>query len=226
MLRETGDAFAHACAIAAEEGAGTLVAGGRFDLVDCAVVLEPEEPLAAARRVLYAGMSALADALAVHAPPEKLIAFAWPDAVLVDGGLVGGGRIAWPEHAPDTKPPAWLVFGFTVRAVTMAPGEPGVHPDAASLEDEGFDTAAHGLIETFARHFLAVTDLLGDEGFVPVMRSYLQRLPAASGEERTIDGAGNLLVRRKGKARVEKRALLPALALCAWRDPQTGEPRL
>src|SRR5262249_50064409 len=66
-LREVGDAFAHAVAVAGEEGAGTLVHVGRFDLAEFAVVLEPEEPLRTARRALYAGLVALADALAVHA---------------------------------------------------------------------------------------------------------------------------------------------------------------
>src|SRR5215208_959638 len=83
-LREAGDAFAHACGIAAQEGAGTLVHVGRFDLAEFAVVLEPEEPLRTARRTLYAGMCALADALAVHAPPERPINFDWPDGIRVD----------------------------------------------------------------------------------------------------------------------------------------------
>src|SRR5436190_177573 len=74
-LREVGDAFAHAIGVAAREGAGTLVHVGRFDVVEFAVVLEPDEPLRTARRALYAGMSALADALAVHAPPERPISF-------------------------------------------------------------------------------------------------------------------------------------------------------
>ncbi len=93
-LREVGDAMAHATAIAAEEGAGTLVHVGRFDLAEFAVVLEPDEPLWKARRAVYAGAAALADALAVHAPPEKPMAFDWPDAIRVDGGLVGGVRLA------------------------------------------------------------------------------------------------------------------------------------
>ena len=83
-LREVGDAFAHATTIAAEAGAGTLVWVGRFDLVEFALVVEPDEPLRVARRTFYAGMAALADALVVHAPPEKLVAFDWPDAILVD----------------------------------------------------------------------------------------------------------------------------------------------
>src|SRR5262245_59645223 len=77
-LREVGDAFAHAKAIAAEQGAGTLVYVGRFDLAEFAVVLEPEEPLRTARRAFYTGCAALGDALTVHAPPEKLVEFEWP----------------------------------------------------------------------------------------------------------------------------------------------------
>ena len=67
-LRESGDAFAHAKSIAGERGAGTVVHVGRFDLAEFAVVLEPEEALRTARRALYAGLAALADALASAAP--------------------------------------------------------------------------------------------------------------------------------------------------------------
>src|SRR6476620_6242285 len=109
-LREVGDAFAHATANAAKLGAGTLVYVGRFDLAEFAVVLEPDEPLRTARRALYAGMAALADALAALAPPEKPIACVWPDAITVDRGLVGGGQLAWAP-GPESEPPQWLVFG-------------------------------------------------------------------------------------------------------------------
>ncbi len=64
MLREAGDAFAHAQRIAPEAGAGTLVWVGRFDVAEFAVVLEPDEPLVYARRAIYACLAALADALA------------------------------------------------------------------------------------------------------------------------------------------------------------------
>ena len=100
-LRESGDAFAHACAIAGKEGAGTFVHVRRYDLVEFAVVLEPDEPLGSARRAFFAGMHAVADAIAAHCPPEREVAFAWPDAILFDGGLVGGGRLGWPEGASE-----------------------------------------------------------------------------------------------------------------------------
>jgi hypothetical protein len=225
-LREVGDAFAHAQAIAAAEGAGTLVWVGRFDLVEFALVLEPDEPLRAARRAFYAGMAALADALAVHAPPEKPIAFDWPDAVRVDGGLVGGGRLAWPADAREDAPPSWLVFAATIRTVAMTEGEPGLRPLGAALEEEGFDDLASGrLVESFARQLMAVTDAWQESGFNVVAESYLSRLPAEPGFERMIDGAGDLLVRRVGKAAVKKHRLLPAIAQPSWLDPHSEGPR-
>src|SRR5512147_1507059 len=96
-LREVGDAFVHARAHAAELGAGALVFVGRFDLAEFAVVLEPDEPLRTARRAFYAGMAALTEALVARAPPEKPVAVEWPDAIRVDRGLIGGGRLGWPD---------------------------------------------------------------------------------------------------------------------------------
>jgi Biotin/lipoate A/B protein ligase family len=225
-LREVGDAFARAQEIAPDEGAGTLVWVGRFDLVEFAVVLEPDEPLRAARRALYAGMTALADALAVHAPPEKPIAFDWPDAVRVDGGLVGGGRLAWPADAREDAPPPWLVFGATIRTVAMSDAASGLRPIEAALEDEGFDDLGSGrLVESFARQLMVLIDAWQESGFGVVARSYLTRLPAEPGTERTIDGVGDLLVRRKGKLDVKKHHLLPTLAVPSWLDSHTGGPR-
>jgi biotin-(acetyl-CoA carboxylase) ligase len=224
-LREAGDAFAHATAIAAEAGAGTLVWVGRFDLVEFALVVEPEEPLKTARRTFYAGMAALADALLVHAPPEKLIAFDWPDAIFVDGGLIGGARLGWPDAAAEDAPPDWLVFGAMIRTVTTAAGEPGLRPFAAALEEEGFDDLGSGrLVEGFARHFMVGVDAWKESGFAAVAKSYLQWLPTETGVRRDIDENGDLMVRRMGN--VERRPLLPRLAEAAWLDPQTHGPRL
>jgi len=225
-LREVGDAFAHARKVAAEEGAGTLVHVGRFDLAEFALVLEPEEPLQSARRALYAGLTALADALALAAPPERPITFDWPDAVRVDGGLVGGGRLAWPEGADENAPPPWLVFGAVIRTVAMADEEPGVRPLSAALDEEGFDDLDSGrLVESFARHFMVAVDAWQEQGFGAVASNYLARLPPDSGVRRDLADNGDLLLRRMGNAAVERRPLLPALAQPSWLDPATGGPR-
>ncbi len=237
-LREVGDAFAHATRVAAEAGAGTLVHVGRFDLAEFAVVLEPEEPLRGARRAFYAGMSALGDALAAHAPPEKPITFDWPDAIRVDGGLVGGGRLAWPAGADEDSPPPWLVFGAMIRTVAMGEGDPGLRPLSAALEDEGFvDLGSGRMVESFARHLMVAIDAWQERGFGEVAKNYLPRLaptlsPAATvglgkvgGVRREIDTNGDLLVRRMGKAEVERHSLMRALAQPSWLDRATGGPR-
>ena len=226
-LREVGDAFRHAQAIAAEQGAGTLVFVGRFDLVEFALVLEPDEPLRSARRAHYAGMVALADALAVRAPPEKPIAFTWPDAVLVDGGLVGGGRLAWPAAAAEDEPPPWLVFGASIRTVAMGEGSPGLLPLGAALEDEGFDDLGSGrLVESFARHFMVAVDVWQEQGFDAIAREYVTKLPREAGVRRAIEENGDLLVRRTGRHETQRHPLAAALALPSWLDPATGGPRL
>ncbi len=226
-LRERGDAFAHAMAIAAEEGAATLVHGDRFELAEFAVVLEPAEPLWTARRAIYLGLCALGDALAAHAPPEKPISFDWPDAIFVDGGLIGGVRLGWPRGAEEAEPPPWLVVGGMVRIVAWDGPEAGQRPLAAALEEEGFDDLGSGrLVESFARHFMAAVDAYQDKGFGDLTKRYLARLVPEKGARRDIDEKGDLLVRPTGARRGERRSLRSALAMPSWLDPVTRGPRM
>jgi hypothetical protein len=228
-LREVGDAFTHARQHAAKEGAGTLVFVGRFDLSEFAVVLEPDEPLRTARKSFYAGMAALADTLTAHAPPETDIKIEWPDAIRVNSGLVGGGRLGWPDGADENATPDFLVFGAMVRLVSMTGVDAGLHPLSAALEDEGFvELGAERLMESFARHLMVTLDAWEEQGFFAVAESYLQRLAPERGNgiRREIDENGDLLLRRMATAEVERRALVPALAMPSWLDPATGGPRL
>lgn len=225
-LREVGDAFAHAKAIAAEAGAGTLVHVGRFDLVEFAVVLEPDGPLRQARGAFFAGLVALRDSLVNHAPPERRISFRWPDAVYVDGGLVGGARLAWPAGADEDAPPDWLVFGAMVRTVAMAEDQAGLLPLAAALQDEGFDDAGSGrLVESFARHLMVAVDAWQAREFAIVTKDFLQHLELEKGAIPALDANGDLLVRWRGKAEPDRHALAAALAEASWLDPATGGPR-
>src|SRR4051812_5504836 len=118
-LREFGDAFAHGCDIAEQAGAGPLVWVRRYDLVEFAVVLEPGEPLASARRAFFAGMNAVADAIAAHCPPEREVSFGWPDTIRFDGGLLGGARLGWPADCGENDIPAWVGIGGIFRAGGM-----------------------------------------------------------------------------------------------------------
>jgi len=224
-LRESGDAFVHACRIATESGAGTLVYVGRFDLAEFAVVLEPAEPLITARRAFYAGMVALTDALRAYAPPAKEVVIDWPDAVRIDGGLVGGGRLGWFASADEDEPPGWLVFGAMIRTVMMNDDDPGVHPLASALDEEGFGEAgAVQQTESFARHLMRALDRWQVDGFDSIARDYLSRMPRTRQTVRRIDDRGDLLTRRIGRDTSERADLVKALATPSWLDPDLGGP--
>ena len=217
VLREAGDAFAHAVTHAAELGAGTLVFVGRFDMAEFAVVLEPEQPFAAARLAFYAGMVALMDALAALAPPEKPMAIVWPDAITIDKGLIGGGRLGWPAGCREDAVPDWLVFGATLRTVWLGRDEAGLRPMSTALAEEGFgDVDAGDLVESFARHFMMALDRWQEADFAPIARDYLSRL--ARDAARGLGDWGELLLPDG-----THRALLPALGTPSWLDPASGE---
>jgi hypothetical protein len=224
-LREVGDALAYARTHAAELGAGTLITVGRFDLAEFAVVLEPDEAFALAWRALYAGMLALADALATVAPPKTPIAIEWPDAIRIGGGPVGGGRLAWPDGVDAAEPPPWLVFGAMIRTVSMAPDGSGVRPLSNAWDDEAFaQDGADRLIESFARHFMGLIDRWQEAGFAAIADTYISRLASRQGERHAIGEDGDLLVSRIGKA-AERCRLQPVLVAPSWLDPASGGPR-
>ena len=227
-LRELGDAFSHACGIAAEAGAGTLVWVRRYDLVEFAVVLEPDEPLRSARRALFAGMNALADAIAAHCPPEREVTFDWPDAVRFDAGLLGGGRLAWPTDCAEDQVPPWLVFGVILRAAAMA-HVPEVQVAAGvSLLSEGFEMVdTDAIIESFSRHLMTAFDRWKERGFEAIARDYLERLPKSkAGERRRIDVNGDLLVSLpNSRGAPDRTSLVDALGRADWYDPQARGPK-
>ena len=226
-LRESRDAFAHAVEIAEESGAGTLTYVGRFDLAEFAVVLEPSEPLRTARRVFYAAMVALTDALRAHAPPNKAIAIDWPDAIRVDGGLVGGGRLGWPSSAKEEEPPRWLVFGAMIRTVAMTDRETGVYPLASALDQEGFGEAgAVQVTESFARHLMRSLEAWQTDGFDGIASELLSRLSSERQTTHVIAGNGDLVTCRTATDTTDRRDLRKGLLSPSWLDPKLGGPRL
>jgi Biotin/lipoate A/B protein ligase family len=222
-LRETGDAFAHACRIAAEAGAGTLVHVGRFDVTEFALVLEPEEPLVRARRVFFAGMAALADAIGAVAPPGRPVVFDWPDTILFDGARIGGGRLGWPADCAEGTVPPWLVFSASLIRARIGVLEGGAAPASTSLEEEQFAAGSDAILEGFARFLMVALDTWHEKGFGPVAASYLARL-TLPGDAR-LDEAGDLVIGGEAEAPL-RLPLVPALEDPAWLDRQTGAPKV
>jgi hypothetical protein len=227
-LRELGDAFAHGCEIAARSGAGTLIWVRRYDLVEFAVVLEPDEPLTSARRAFFAGMNAVADAIAAHCPPERDVAFDWPDAIRFDAGLLGGARLGWPGDCAETDVPAWLVFGVILRAADMVHLDEVEAASGVSMLGAGFEMVdTDAIIGSFARHLMTAFDRWNERGFDAIATDYLARLPRRNaGEIRAIDRNGDLLVKLPaGSGPPDRSSLVDALAKADWYDPQSRGPK-
>ena len=66
-------------------------------------MLELAESLASARRALFTGMNATADAIVAHGPPGREVNLVWPDSIVFDGGLLSGVRLVWPKDCAETN---------------------------------------------------------------------------------------------------------------------------
>lgn len=224
-LDRPGTALGHAAAIAAEAGAATLVHVRRSDVVEFAVVLQPDQPLAIARHAHYLGMNAVADALASHCPPEMGIGFRWPDAVFFDGGLIGGARLLAPEAAAEDAVPDWLVFGAMVRISARQDYEADPARRSVAMDETGFDTLDPvELIESFARHLMLGVSEWQALGIRSVARRWLERIEPVEGQRHAIAPDGDLLVARGTSE--ERLSLARALELATWYDPVHAEPKL
>lgn len=230
-FRELKDAFIEAQRLAGDEGGGLVTFIHRFDTVEFALVIEPDEPLCSARRAVYAAMNALADIIAAYCPPERAITFGWPDTIKLDQGVIGGVRLAAPKGTGEEEVPDWLVIGLMVRLFVPIAGEAQhefdtVFTEGTSLATEGFEMLDGGvMIEGFCRHLLYYFDQWQERGFLPVGQNYLERLEKKVGAARltrySIDGSGNL-VASDGRVLDLRRALEQP----GWLDGQMSAPRL
>jgi Biotin/lipoate A/B protein ligase family len=219
-IREAGDAFEHATK-RPDKAAGTLVWARRFQLAEFAVVLEPVEPLAKARLVFFAAMNALADTLAVHCPPERPVAFDWPDTLLLDGGILGGGRLAWSDRSDEDETPDWLVFGAMLRTAGHYRTEPGEWKRGVALGEEGiWDVQPAEIVESFARHLMFALHNWTEFGPRHELSRWMERLQQSAGAQAHLDEAGNLCTPQ------ETRLFAQTLAKPSWLDPKTREPWL
>lgn len=224
-IREAGDAFKYAMAIE-DKSAGTLVWARRFQLAEFAVVLEPPEPLSLARTVFFAAMNALADTLVVYCPPEKPVAFEWPDTLLLDAGVIGGGRMGCPEDCGEADIPDWLVFGGMLRTAGHHLTEPGEWMRGVALSEEGiWDVHPGEIVESFARHLMSALhnwQVFGPQHELSRWAARWRRPPTPMVH---MDTSGNFC-RPLDAKQTEKRPLAEALLSPQWLDEETAEPWL
>jgi biotin-(acetyl-CoA carboxylase) ligase len=184
VVSASRDAFWAARQLAAGGGeAGTLVVAEDREMLELAVVLEPDRRAADCFAALPVAMLALADALAAVGPPLKPVGFIWPHRLVLDGAEVGRARLALPKPAADPLP-AWLVVGLELRLRFGAGAdEPGRAPERTALAEEGFgEVTPSAIVEAFARHLLHWVHRWQEEGLGPATNHYGARLVEPKGE--------------------------------------------
>jgi biotin-(acetyl-CoA carboxylase) ligase len=171
------DPFDRALSVAADAEAGTLLWSIGQDACECAVVLAPEQSLEKSLPVVLVAMLGLGDALGSLAPPVVAVTFGWPDRLEVNGGVIGGVRMA---RAPTDAPiavPDWMVIGFGVAMRGSWAGEdPGDHVLRTTLADEGCgEIQTLDLLEALSRHFLAWMNRWQADGVGPIQQAWMSR---------------------------------------------------
>jgi len=214
------DVLAEGVRLAPTEGAGTLLLHQSPGLLAVAVALEPDRPLTEARRAFLLGMTALADALAAHCPPERPVRITWPDEIRYDGARLGGGRFAIAPGCAEDAVPEWMVFAADLIADRDHLEEPGRFPGSTSLKEEGFD-AAEDIVSTFASYLMLYFDRWTHEGFDAVGNRFLMRIdPPLLRGVRQIEGDRMVEITPSGGGR-RFPPLAEALVAQGWRD-ETG----
>lgn len=212
------DARARAMALAPERGGGTLTWLAAPERIEAALVLEPEEPLAAARAAVLAAASAFADALVVLGPPEIPVTLRWPAGIVLNSAVVAEARLGEPPGAPPEQTPAWLVVAIRARWRHPPGYQPGLDPGRTALAEEGFlEVPPEELVAGWARHLMAGFAEWQARGFPAMAERVLARLEVEdwmTGARRGLDPAsGDLILRREGAE--SRHALSQALAEAA-----------
>ncbi|WP_245870250.1 biotin/lipoate--protein ligase family protein [Teichococcus rhizosphaerae] len=197
------DARARAMALAPERGGGLLPWLAAPDRIEAALVLEPEERLAAARAGLLAAASAAAAALAVFGPPEIPVTLRWPARIVLNGAVVGEAFLGAPPGTAEEGVPDWLVVGIRLFWRHPEGHEPGLDPGRTALAEEGFLEVPPGeVVAAWARHLMAGLAEWQSRGFRAMADAVLERLetePWMEGARRGLDPAtGALVLRREG----------------------------
>jgi biotin-(acetyl-CoA carboxylase) ligase len=173
------DPFERCLSVAAEGAeAGTLLWSIGQEACECAIALAPEQSLEASLPVALVALLGLGDALGSLAPPVVAVTFGWPDRIEVNGGVIGGVRMAHASTRSSAEVPEWMVIGFGValRGAWGSDGEPGDDLYRTTLADEGCgDIQTDDLLEGFARHLLAWMHRWQEDGVEPIRQAWLAR---------------------------------------------------
>ena len=152
-------------------GAGDVLWVQDSNVLNYAIVLEPDVDRDRALEMVFTQMAALGDAIGALAPPEVAITHHWPNKILANGAFIGEvNAILSTEDDDDGNPRhmvIWTQIDVRPRSATL---DPGVNKQKTTLWDEGCgDLNALDVLTSAARHFTTWVHTWEEEGFQPVL---------------------------------------------------------
>ena len=145
----------------------TLLCADREDILDCAVILQPETALSDAMLVIYVGMLGMGDALGSVVPAGIDVTYRWPNLIEANLGVVA--RLGLSAPPVSAAVPPWLTLRATVAVSSTDPGF-----ETTLAEEGAIDVTAGHLLESYSRHLLTWMSRWQDDGFEPVRAMWLR----------------------------------------------------
>jgi len=172
------DAFQKAISSAKISETGTVFYSEKNDMVDIAILLNPEVNQKKCNHMIYVLTVAAGDAIGALAPPEVIVTNSFPGYIYLNKGEAGVVNFAIDIQKKEDQIPEWLVLGFKLKLKQFDDIEQDhLDPDITSLETEGAGFISRTrMIESVSRHFLAWLNQWEEEGFAPVVKMWNQRI--------------------------------------------------
>lgn len=158
-------------------GAGDLIWSTTGNLMQFALVLEPEVSRVRCGEMLYAAMVAFGDAAGALIPPEVSITYLWPNTILMNDGAIGSVDLIVSDEDVSSCPD-WMVLSMEIQMMPdLADMNPGENYDVTTLWDEGCgDVTAIELLESTSRHLVNAIHVWSEDGFKPIHDQWMGRL--------------------------------------------------
>ena len=172
------DVFQKAISSSKKSETGTVFYSEKNDIVDLAILLNPEVSQKKCNQMIYVITVAAGDAIGSLAPPEVIVTHSFPGHIYLNKGEAGVVNLAIDKQKVDTDIPEWLILGFQLKIKQSSKiEEDHPDPDVTSLETEGAGFISRTrMIESVCRHFLAWLNQWEEEGFAPVIKMWNQRI--------------------------------------------------
>ena len=172
------DVFQKAISSSKKSETGTVFYSEKNDIVDLAILLNPEVSQKKCNQMIYVITVAAGDAIGALAPPEVIVTHSFPGYIYLNKGEAGVVNFAIDKQKNDSDIPEWLILGFQLKLKQSTKiEEDHPDPDVTSLETEGAGFISRTrMIESVCRHFLAWLNQWEDEGFGPVIKMWNQRI--------------------------------------------------